>query len=115
MNERKYKLIVSDVDRTLLKEDFLIPDYTIEMVKRAREQGVEFPVSLRALYKHLKNDGVIRIAGDSNSLAKAMRIDGSVKRVLVIPQREIDGPPPEVRQVGLSEVSADDIPEEWKS
>lgn len=42
MNERNYKLIVSDVDRTLLKENFLIPDYTIEMVKRAREQGVEF-------------------------------------------------------------------------
>lgn len=38
----KYKLIVSDIDRTLLKEDFLIPDYNIEMVARAREAGTEF-------------------------------------------------------------------------
>ena len=95
---------------------YLLPNAAFGMVSRmCREQGVEFPVSLRALYKHLKNDGIISITGDSNSLAKAVRIDGGVKRVRVIPQREISGPAPEVRQVGMSEVSADDIPEEWKS
>ncbi len=42
MKDQKYKLIVSDIDRTLLQKDFLIPDYNIKMVQRAREKGVEF-------------------------------------------------------------------------
>lgn len=37
-----YKLIVSDVDLTLLNSEFLIPEYNIEMIHRAREAGVSF-------------------------------------------------------------------------
>lgn len=38
----KYKLIVSDVDLTLLNSEFLIPQYNIDMIHRAMDAGVEF-------------------------------------------------------------------------
>ena len=57
---------------------------------------------------------MIKISGDSNSLAKAMRIDGKVLRVLAIPQREMDGPAPEGRQQEMTEVDGGGLPEEWK-
>ena len=94
---------------------YLLPNAAFGMVSRmCREQGVEFPVSLKALYKHLKTDGVLQISGDSNSVAKAMRIDGRVQRVLAIPQREMDGPAPENRQQEMTEVDGGGLPEEWK-
>ena len=62
----------------------------------------------------MKTDGVLQISGDSNSVAKAMRIDGRVQRVLAIPQREMDGPAPENRQQEMTEVDGGGLPEEWK-
>ena len=32
-----YKLIVSDIDATLINSKFLIPDYNLEMIRRVRE------------------------------------------------------------------------------
>lgn len=38
----KYKLIVSDIDSTLIDRDFRIPDYNTEMIRRAQEAGISF-------------------------------------------------------------------------
>lgn len=37
-----YKLIVSDIDATLINSEFLIPDYNLEMIKRVRDAGIDF-------------------------------------------------------------------------
>ena len=37
-----YKLIVSDIDATLINSQFLIPDYNLEMIRRVREAGIDF-------------------------------------------------------------------------
>ena len=37
-----YKLIVSDIDATLINDKFLIPDYNLEMIRRVREEGIDF-------------------------------------------------------------------------
>ena len=58
--------------------------------KLCREQGVEFPVSLKALYKHLKEDGILRTDGDSPT--KNRWIDGRAVRLLWVPRDQMDGP-----------------------
>lgn len=45
-----YKLIVSDIDLTLINSKFLIPEYNAEMIKRAREQGVDFMLCTGSLF-----------------------------------------------------------------
>lgn len=39
-----YKLIVSDIDLTLLNSEFLIPQYNIDMIHRAMDAGIQFMV-----------------------------------------------------------------------
>ena len=41
MEKRKYKLIFSDLDDTLLVNNH-IPEFNIEAIKKAREKGVKF-------------------------------------------------------------------------
>ena len=52
--------------------------------------------------------------GDSRVRPAHAALDGKVLRVLAIPQREMDGPAPEVRQQEMTEVDGGGLPEEWK-
>ncbi|MCI8284568.1 MAG: HAD family phosphatase [Firmicutes bacterium] len=45
-----YKLIVSDIDSTLINNQFKITEYNIEMIKRARKHGVDFMLSTGRLF-----------------------------------------------------------------
>ena len=45
-----YKLIVSDIDATLINSEFLIPDYNLEMIRRVREAGIEFMLCTGRLF-----------------------------------------------------------------
>lgn len=37
-----YKLIVSDIDATLINREFRIPEYNVEMIRRVRAEGIDF-------------------------------------------------------------------------
>ncbi|MBR2664822.1 MAG: hypothetical protein IKE25_14005, partial [Clostridia bacterium] len=85
-----------------------------------REQGIEFPVSLKALYKHLRTDGVVDIQAESDQITRPKRIDGQVMRLLWIPRsalNEMDGGQ-KLRQVEMdmdfSHGNPDDLPDGWK-
>lgn len=45
-----YKLLVSDIDATLIGSDFRVPQYNEEMIKRARQAGVEFMLCTGRIY-----------------------------------------------------------------
>ena len=83
-----------------------------------REQGIEFPVTLKALYKHLKTDGVLpRGDGDPTRIKRFNLGDGKtvVQRVLWIPVEQISGP----RKTGVEQQHIDfkqvdePLPEDW--
>ena len=83
-----------------------------------REQGIEFPVTLKALYKHLKTDGILpRGDGDPTRIKRFNLGDGKtvVQRVLWIPVEQISGP----RKTGLEQQHIDfkqvdePLPEDW--
>ena len=70
---------------------YLMPAVAFGAVsKLCREQGVEFPVSLKALYKHLKEDGILRTDGESPT--KNRWVDGRAVRLLWVPRDQMDGP-----------------------
>ena len=93
---------------------YLLPGVAFGAVqKMCREQGQEFPVSLKALYKHLRTDGVLTgLNGDENP-TKVKWIGKKSVRLLWIPTSAMDGPKAEVEQTFI-EVSNDDLPEEFK-
>ena len=96
---------------------YLLPNVAFGAVQKlCREQGVEFPVSLKALYKHLKTDGILKADNrdGENNLTKQKRIDGKIIRLLWIPSGEINGPRADVEQMQLTPVGSDGIPDEWK-
>jgi hypothetical protein len=94
---------------------YLLPNVAFGAVSRlCREQGTEFPVSLKALYKSLRTDGILKEIANDDSPAKLKKIDGKVRRVLIIPMEELDGPKAEAAQLQMAEVSNEDLPEEWK-
>lgn len=94
---------------------YLLPNVAFGAVQKlCREQGAEFPVSLKALLKHLRTDGVLSSVQDGQGKGtKQKRIDGKIMRLLWIPAREINGPRAEVEQTVMT-VSSEEIPEEWK-
>ena len=49
-----YKLIVSDIDGTLIRSDFTISDYTKSVIWEAREAGVEFLLVTGRLFGAVK-------------------------------------------------------------
>lgn len=70
---------------------YLLPNMAFKEVSRVcREEGHEFPVSLKALYKHLKADGLITVKEGENP-TKTKNIEGKVKRVLWLPAKVFDG------------------------
>ena len=91
---------------------YLLPQVAFGAVSRlCREQGVEFPVSLKALYKHLKSDGVIQ-AADGESPTKNRWVDGRAVRLLWIPRAAMDGPraTQEQLKMGYQEVNGEELP-----
>jgi Cof subfamily protein (haloacid dehalogenase superfamily) len=45
-----YRLIVSDLDGTLLKEDHTLSEYTKEVIQRVSEQGIEFMLATGRIF-----------------------------------------------------------------
>ena len=94
---------------------YLLPNVAFAAVsKLCREQGIEFPVSLKALYKHLRTDGILRGIGKDENPAKMKRIGDKTARVLTIPAELLDGPAAEAIQTEMTVVSSDVLPEEFK-
>ena len=96
---------------------YLLPNVAFGAVQKlCREQGVEFPVSLKALFKHLRTDGVLRggVQDGEGKGTKKKRIDGKILRLLWIPAGELNGPKAEVEQTRMTEVGSEELPEEWK-
>ena len=99
---------------------YLLPDVAHSLVAAlCRTQGVEFPVSLKALYKHLRTDGILPpFAGSGDSYTRNKWIDGVPTRLLWIPVSQIDGSGKPSEQMGMNlaalSVSDEEIPEAWK-
>jgi len=84
--------------------------------KLCREQGQEFPVSLKALYKHLRTDGILKVRTQQDgNMTMMKRIGNKTERVMWIPVSELSGPQAEAQQMKMTEVSSAEIPEEWKN
>ena len=94
---------------------YLLPNVAFGAVQKlCREQGQEFPVSLKALYKHLRTDGILGSAQDADNPAKVKRIGQKTVRLLWIPARELNGPKAEVQQMNMTQVGNDVLPEEFR-
>ena len=96
---------------------YLLPSVAFGAVsKLCREQGIEFPVSLKALYKHLRTDGILTCLGSSDTPTKNRWIDGRTVRLLWIPRAVMDGPKAGAEQTKLefTPVSADELPPELR-
>ena len=94
---------------------YLLPNVAFGAVsKLCREQGQEFPVSLKALYKHLRTDGILKDIRKDGSPTKFKLINKKSVRLLWIPADALNGPKPEVKQMDMTEVGNGEIPEEWK-
>ena len=98
---------------------YLLPKVAFGCVsKLCREQGTEFPISLKALYKHLRTDGILKLmpGADDDTPTRAKRIDSkTLVRVLWIPRNIMDGPKTETEQMkmdmqGFKEVNDPDNP-----
>ena len=96
---------------------YLLPSVAFGAVsKLCREQGIEFPVSLKALYKHLRTDGILTGPGSGDTPTKNRWIDGRTVRLLWIPRAVMDGPRAGAEQTKLdfTEVNADELPPELR-
>ena len=97
---------------------YLLPQVAFSCVSRlCREQGIEFPVSLKALYKHLRTDGILKgLPDDGNTPTRNKWIDGRSVRLLWIPRTTMDGPKPGAEQTKMrfTEVDDPDVPEQWR-
>jgi hypothetical protein len=95
---------------------YLLPSVAFGAVQKlCREQGQEFPVSLKALFKHLKTDGILNVQGGSDErTTKPKWVEGKLTRLLWIPAGELNGPKAEAQQVKMTEVGNDVLPDEFK-
>lgn len=95
---------------------YLLPGVAFGAVQRlCREQGQEFPVSLKALFKHLKTDGILKLqGGEGERSTRPKWVDGKLVRLLWIPAGELNGPKAEAQQVRMTEVGNDVLPDEFK-
>ena len=96
---------------------YLLPSVAFGAVQKlCREQGTEFPVSLKALYKHLRTDGVVadwQTRGDGK-MTKLKRIGGKVIPLLWIPTTALNGPKAEAEQLDMMQVGNDVLPDEFQ-
>jgi hypothetical protein len=81
-----------------------------------REQGTEFPVSLKALFKHLRTDGILKGLPRDGTATRPKWVDGKNQRLLWIPKGELNGPQAALEQqkMNFTPVNDDDIPQEWR-
>ena len=85
-----------------------------------RDQDRVFPASRAALFKQLRDQGIIQQVGSDGKTTKHKRTpDGKNQRLLWIPRWRLDGgkePDPEAFQekMEFTPVSADEIPDEFK-
>lgn len=94
---------------------YLLPNVSFgEVAKLCREQGQEFPVSLKALYKHLRTDGILKGISKEENPTKQKWIDGKNIRLLWIPASEMRGGPKPGAEQQMMDVSGEELPEEWK-
>ena len=97
---------------------YLLPKVAFGCVsKLCREQGTEFPVSIKALYKHLRTDGILKLPPDvgDDTPTRFKKVDGKSQRLLWIPRAVMDGPKAETEQLkmnmnGFQEVDDPDNP-----
>lgn len=93
---------------------YLLPNLAFKEVSRVcREEGHEFPISLKALYKHLRADGMLPGVKDGENPARVKWIPGEGKtaRVLMIPARALDGDKADVQtEMELTAVTDKDNP-----
>lgn len=69
---------------------YLLPNAAYRAVaKMCADQGHAFPLTMRMLYKQLREDGVL--SADNGAATRVKRIDGRTQRLLWIPRSEIDG------------------------
>jgi len=94
---------------------YLLPNVAFANVARlCREQGQEFPVSLKALYKHLRTDGILRGLGKDENPTRLKWINERPKRVLWIPAELMIGPKANAQQMTMTQVGNEVLPEEFK-
>lgn len=94
---------------------YLLPNVSFgEVAKLCREQGQEFPVSLKALYKHLRTDGILKGIGKEENPTRQKWIDGKNVRLLWIPASEMRGGPKPGAEQQMMDVSGEELPDEWK-
>ena len=87
---------------------YLLPNVAFSAVSElCRKQETRFPVTLKGLYKHLKEDGICGDAVSEESITRNKRIKGKAMRVLWIPRHKIDGGDPPGRQQTFMEVVDD--------
>ena len=83
---------------------YLLPNVAFGAVQKlCREQGQEFPVSLKALYKHLRTDRILR-GTDSEKATRTKWIGEKNLRLLWIPVSEINGPKATAVQMQMTPV-----------
>ena len=73
---------------------YLMPQVAYRAVARlCNDQGQAFPLTLKMLYKQMREDGVLTPETTTTSSATRPKcIDGKSQRLLWIPRRLIDGP-----------------------
>ena len=97
---------------------YLLPNMAFREVSRVcREEGHEFPVSLKALYKHLIADGAVTGVKDGESPARPKTINGKSVRVIRIAAETIEGTGESEREgqtvMPLTKVQPEGLPEGW--
>ena len=93
---------------------YLLPGVAFGAVQRlCREQGQEFPVSLKALYKHLRTDGILPGMADG-ATTRLKWVDGKAVRLLWIPAGELNGPKAEAKQTAMNLTPVDDPDDPWE-
>ena len=95
---------------------YLLPNVAFGAVQKlCREQGTEFPVSLKALFKHLRTDGILTGLPAEGPGTRTKWVGGKNQRLLWIPVGELNGPKAEIEQqkMNFTEVNPDELPKEW--
>ena len=89
---------------------YLLPKTAFGCVSRmCREQGVDFPVSLKSLYKYMREDGILNSLGSDGEYTRNKFIDGRAQRLLWIPRDALDGPATDTEQMKLQMSQLEEI------
>lgn len=82
---------------------YLMPNVAYRAVcKLYADQGRTFPLTMKMLYKQLREDGVIEVGNmDSSVATKTKRINGKVQRLLWIPAEKINNDASADQQISM--------------